>query len=117
MPEQSSFLRRKEREDECSDARAFFCCGSKALWPQRLWGAIRAKSPQMWLWAGDAVYLGGDQPSSLEEAFNAQLQQEVASPNPTLQNAPDSVSLAQQHECLRSSRTVQHALFHWYGSH
>ena len=77
---QSSFLRRKGREEECSDARAFFCCGSKALWPQRLWGAIRAKSPQMWLWAGDAVYLGGDQPSSLEEAFNAQLQQEVDNP-------------------------------------
>jgi hypothetical protein len=30
----------------------------------------------MWLWAGDAVYLGGDQPASLEEAFRAQLRQE-----------------------------------------
>ena len=65
-----------ERADVKLERLAFGSC-SKALWPQRLWGAVRAKSPQMWLWTGDAVYLGGDQPISLEHAFNAQLQQEV----------------------------------------
>ena len=50
---------------------AFGSCNKAGL-PQRLWGAVRAKSPQMWLWVGDAAYVGGDQPGSVEEALKAQ---------------------------------------------
>ena len=63
-----------KREDVLLSRLAFGSC-NKALSPQRVWGAVRAKAPQMWLWAGDAVYLGGDQPGNLEEAFEAQGQQ------------------------------------------
>jgi len=50
---------------------AFGSC-NKAAQPQRLWGAVRAKSPQIFLWVGDAVYVGGDQPGSVQEALKAQ---------------------------------------------
>ncbi|KAJ1476769.1 hypothetical protein T484DRAFT_1632136 [Baffinella frigidus] len=51
---------------------AFGSC-SKPLYPQPLWDAINAARPQVWLWAGDAVYLGRDQPEGLREAYQAQL--------------------------------------------
>jgi hypothetical protein len=65
------------RPDVLLERLAFGSC-NKAFWPacsdchQRLWSAVRAKSPQMWLWAGDAVYLGHDQPRDLLSAFKAQ---------------------------------------------
>jgi hypothetical protein len=54
------------------DVMAFGSC-SKPLWPQPLWDAVAQARPQLWLWTGDAVYLGRDQPDALPEAYQAQL--------------------------------------------
>ena len=60
--------------DERLSTLAFGSC-SKPLLPQPLWKAINEARPQMWIWTGDAVYLGRDQPEGLREAYQAQLAQ------------------------------------------
>jgi alkaline phosphatase D len=83
----SSAVADVERPDVLLERLAFGSC-NKAVWSappcdetpagtgrpchERLWGSVRAKTPQMWLWAGDAVYVGHDQPIDLPSAFRAQ---------------------------------------------
>ena len=63
-----------ERPDIVLERLAFGSC-NKAWALQRIWGAVRKKAPQVWLWTGDAVYVGGDQPCNLADAYRAQHQQ------------------------------------------
>jgi hypothetical protein len=63
-----------ERPDFKLERLAFGSC-SMPMSPQRLWSPVREKSPQMWLWAGDSVYVTGDNPPNLRLAFQVQLQQ------------------------------------------